>query len=329
MTLVLAGDIGGTKVNLGIFSFQVRRPRLKLMESYASRDYPDLESILERFLAGRSFRADCASFAVAGPVINGKCATTNLPWIIEEARLRGVLGVEKAGLINDLAATAYAVPFLKSSELVVLNRGVRRKGCIGVVAAGTGLGEAFLYWDGDAYYPMSTEGGHADFAQTTSLEVELWEWLRHEHRHVSVERILSGPGLVRIYEFLRERGKAPEAPEVSRAPLSEKARMISGLALSGKNILCEKALDLFVSIYGAEAGNFALKGMTIGGIYLGGGIAPKILHRLKNETFMKAFTDKGRFSTFLSRIPVKVIVNDRSALLGAALYGLHRLRVSS
>ncbi|MFH1674964.1 MAG: glucokinase [Pseudomonadota bacterium] len=322
MTQILAGDIGGTKVNLGIFSLQVRRPRLRIMKSYASRDFPNLESILDRFLFGHSVRPDCASFAVAGPVINGRCVATNLPWVIEEARLQDLLSLDRVSLINDLAATAYAVPFLKSSELVTLNRGVRRRGTIGVVAPGTGLGEAFLYWDGDSYHPMPTEGGHADFPQTNSLEVELWQWMRRGQPHVSVERILSGPGLVQIYDFLKTKEKWTEPTEVDQAPLREKARVISELALNTKNKLCEKALDLFVSICGAEAGNFALKGMTIGGIYLGGGIAPKILDRLKHETFMRAFTDKGRFSTFLSHIPVKVILNERTALLGAALYGL-------
>lgn len=322
MTLILAGDIGGTKVNLGIFSLQVRRPRLRILKSYASRDFPNLESILDRFLFDHHVRADCASFAVAGPVINGRCVTTNLPWVIEEALLQNFLSVDKVSLINDLAATAYAVPVLKSSELVTLNRGVRRRGTIGVVAAGTGLGEAFLYWDGDSYHPMPTEGGHADFAQTSSLEMELWQWARQGQQHVSVERILSGPGLVQIYNFLKTRTKGAEPTEVVQAPSREKARVISGLALGAKNRLCEKALDLFVSIYGAEAGNFALKGMALGGICLGGGIAPRILDWLKKETFMRAFTDKGRFSTFLSQIPVKVILNERTALLGAALYGL-------
>jgi glucokinase len=322
MTFVLAGDIGGTKVNIGIFSLQVRRPRLRIMKSYRSRDFPNLESILERFLSTHSLRPDCASFAVAGPVINGKCVTTNLPWVIEEGLLRNFLGVDHVSLINDLAATAYAVPVLGSSELVTLNRGVRRRGNIGVIAAGTGLGEAFLYWDGDSYHPMSTEGGHADFAPTNSLEVELWQWMRFRQQHVSVEKILSGAGLVWIYEFLKAREEEGEPPELARTASGEKARVISELALSAKNMVCGKALDLFASIYGAEAGNVALKGMTTGGVYLGGGIAPKILEWLQKETFMKAFADKGRFSIFLSQIPVKVILNEKTALLGAALYGL-------
>ena len=322
MTFVLAGDIGGTKVNIGIFSLQVRRPRLMIMKSYQSRDFPNLESILERFLSTYHLRPECASFAVAGPVIHGKCVTTNLPWVIEEGSLQNFLSVDHVRLINDLAATAYAVPVLRSSELVTLNRGVRRRGNIGVIAAGTGLGEAFLYWDGASYHPMSTEGGHVDFAPTNALEVELWQWMRLRQQHISVEKILSGAGLVQIFEFLKARGEATEPLDLARAAPEEKARMISALALSGKNIVCAKALDLFVSIYGAEAGNVALKGMAIGGVYLGGGIAPKILERLQKETFMKAFTDKGRFSTFLSRIPVKVILNETTALFGAALYGL-------
>ena len=322
MTLVLAGDIGGTKVNIGIFSLQARRPRLRIMKSYRSRNFPSLKSILEQFLSTHSLRPACASFAVAGPVIHGKCITTNLPWVLEEALLQNFLSVDHVSLINDLAATAYAVPVLRSSELVTLNRGVRRRGHIGVIAAGTGLGEAFLYWDGMSYHPMSTEGGHVDFAPTSLLELELWQWMRLRQQHVSVEKILSGGGLVSIYEFFKSREKGAEPLALARAPSGEKARVISELALRAENRVCAKALDLFVSIYGAEAGNVALQGMTIGGVYLGGGIAPKILEWLKKETFMKAFTDKGRFSVFLSQIPVKVILNERTALLGAALYGL-------
>jgi glucokinase len=333
MTFVLAGDIGGTKVNIGIFSLQVRRPRLRIMKSYRSRDFPNLESILERFLSAHPLRPEYASFAVAGPVIHGKCVTTNLPWVIEGALLQNFLSANHVSLINDLAATAYAVPVLRSSELVTLNRGVRRRGHIGVIAAGTGLGEAFLYWDGASYHPMSTEGGHVDFAPTSLLEVELWEWMRLRQQHVSVEKILSGAGLVSIYEFLKAKEEETEPPVLALAPSGEKARVISELALSAKNIVCAKALDLFISIYGAEAGNVALKGTTIGGVYLGGGIAPKILEWLKKDTFMKAFTDKGRFSSFLSQIPVKVILNEKTALLGAALYGLRvagcQLRVTS
>jgi glucokinase len=292
------------------------------MQSYRSRDFPNLESILEQFLSTHSLCPECASFAVAGPVIHGKCVTTNLPWVIDEGLLQNFLDVNHVSLINDLAATAYAVPVLRSSELVTLNRGARRHGNIGVIAAGTGLGEAFLYWDGASYHPMSTEGGHADFAPTTLMEVELWQWMRLQQPHVSIEKILSGAGLVRIFEFLKAREQVTEPPELARTPSGEKARVISELALRAKDMVCAKALDLFVSIYGAEAGNVALKGLTLGGVYLGGGIAPKILEWLQKEIFRKAFTDKGRFSSFLSRIPVKVILNEKTALLGAALYGL-------
>jgi phosphoribosylformylglycinamidine synthase len=317
MTLILAGDIGGTKVTLGVFDLDVKRPRLRIAEGYASRNFPDFESILDRFLSDHAMRPDCACFAVAGPVLAGKCHTTNLPWVIEEKRLCNILGLDKVWLINDLAATALAVPLLKSSELVTLNKGIRRKGTIGVIAAGTGLGEALLFWDGDSYHPISTEGGHAGFAPTNLLEAELWRHVRKERGHVSVERLLSGPGLVRIYEFLRANEQEPEAVEAEQTPNNEKPAVIAELAMKGKNTLCEKALDLFVSIYGAEAGNLALRGMTTGGIYLAGGIAPKILKWIEKGRFMNAFSDKGRFSALLSQIPVKVILNKETALLGA------------
>ncbi len=322
MTLILAGDIGGTKVTLGVFGLDVKRPRLRIAEGYASKDFPDFESILVRFLSDHAIRPDCACFAVAGPVLAGKCHTTNLPWVIEEKRLCNILGLDKVWLINDLAATALAVPLLKSSELVTLNKGIRRKGTIGVIAAGTGLGEALLFWDGDSYHPISTEGGHAGFAPTNLLEAELWRHVRKERGHVSVERLLSGPGLVRIYEFLRANEQEPETAEAEQTPDNEKPAVIAELAMKGKNTLCKKALDLFVSIYGAEAGNLALRGMTTGGIYLAGGIAPKILKWIEKGRFMKAFSDKGRFSDLLSQIPVKVILNKETALLGAAIYSL-------
>ncbi|MFH1075337.1 MAG: glucokinase [Pseudomonadota bacterium] len=321
--LILAGDIGGTKVNIGLFSRKKIRPRLHTIRTYESRRFSGLAPILKLFLAECNLRAcsiSQASFAIAGPIIKESCNTTNLPWKIKAASLRKLLQTGNVSLINDVAATAYSVPFLRPQETVTLNQGIKRKGTIGVVAPGTGLGEAFLYWDGLIYHPIPTEGGHADFAPRSALQAELWDWLSGYKKHVSVEQLISGPGLALIFDFLLAKSNRRPPQEIVKASASQKPAIISAMALSGKDLLCKKALNIFVSLLGAEAGNLALKGMTLGGVYLGGGIAPKIIPLLKKKIFMDAFTDKGRFHAVLSEIPVKVILNDRAALIGAALY---------
>ena len=322
--MILAGDIGGTKTVIGLFEEAGHRLHAIREDTFPSRNYGTLEEILNQFLGSGSrlpLRAAC--FGVAGPVIEGKSKTTNLPWVLDERRLADILHVPHVTLLNDLEAAAYGMLHLEPTDLCTLQPGLPRKGNIAVIAAGTGLGEAILYWDGNCYHPIATEGGHTDFGPRSDLEVELLRYLQRECGRVSYERVLSGPGLFNIYRFLRDSGVASE-PEWLRVRIAEAdaGAVISEIGLVGDDPLCTKALDLFVSVYGAEAGNLALKAFAIGGVYVGGGIAPKILPKLRDGTFTSAFADKGRFAELLRSVEVKVALNPRAALLGAAHYGL-------
>ncbi len=322
--MILAGDIGGTKTIIGLFEETPTCLQAIREETFLSQSYGSLEAILDQFM-GPGSRAPLrvACFGVAGPVIEGKSKATNLPWELDERRLAQVLRVPRVKLLNDLEAATYGMLYLEPTDLHVMQPGLPRKGTIAVIAAGTGLGEAFLYWDGARYHPIATEGGHADFAPRSDLEIGLLRYLQRECDHVSYERVLSGPGLFNIYRFLRDSGIAPE-PEWLRTRIVEgdPGAVISEIGLAGDDPLCTKALDLFVSIYGAEAGNLALKAFAVGGVYVGGGIAPKILPRLQDGTFTNAFSDKGRFAELLRSIEVKVALNLRAPLIGAAHYGL-------
>ena len=318
--LVMAGDIGGTKTNLGVFEMGKRRPNSKVMETYSSREAPNLEHIIGRFLDKHKVRISSACFGVAGPVQGGRSKTTNLPWTISENSIKKRFKWDHVRLINDLTGTAYAIPLLTSTELHPLNEAKARKGQnLGLVAPGTGLGMALLIWVENKYTPVASEGGHADFGPNDLMEAELWEYLYKRWDHVSAERILSGSGLFNIYAWLRDSGRHPEPAWLAKE-IKEKdpARAISEAATDRKDPLCGEALDIFVSVLGAVSGNLALTGMTTGGIYLGGGIPPKILPKLDEAAFMQAFMNKGRFKGFLGKIPVRVILNDKAALLGAA-----------
>jgi glucokinase len=318
--LVLAGDIGGTKTNLGLFQMGKTRPSPKEMETYSSTDAPNLEHIIGRFLEKHKVTVASACFGVAGPVQGGRSKTTNLPWTISESSIKKCFKWNHVILINDLTATAYAIPLLTNRELHALSKAKGEKGQnIGLVAPGTGLGMALLIWVENKYLPVASEGGHADFGPNDLMEAELWAFLYERWDHVSVERVLSGSGLFNIYSWLRDSGRHRE-PEWLAKKIKEMdpARVISEAAMDRKDPLCEEALDIFASIFGSVAGNFALTGVTTGGVYLGGGIPPKILPKLDEDTFMQAFTNKGRFKDLLKKIPVRVILNDRAALLGAA-----------
>jgi glucokinase len=319
-TLVLAGDIGGTKTNLGLFFNDGRRPKVKKIETFSSLDSPDLEHIIREFLHRHSAPVNRACFGVAGPVIDGDSKTTNLPWNVSQDRIKNQFSFQHVRIINDLTATAMAVPLLDADEFFPLNSETRiKERPIGLVAPGTGLGIAMLMHHMGQYIPISSEGGHIDFAPNSESEAELWQYLHRRYGHVSVERIVSGSGLVNIYEWLKESGRIDKSERFNQ-PLKENdpAMAIANAALSNVDPGCVEALNLFVSIFGAVAGNFALFGMTTGGIFLGGGISPKILPKLKEDIFMKAFVNKGRFKDFLETIPVSVILNDKAALFGAA-----------
>src|SRR5947209_10241436 len=324
--MILAGDIGGTNARLAVFDVLDGRFSLISASVFPSREYSSLDEIVSKFVRTANVHPHAACFGVAGPVRNGRVEASNLPWMIESKRLAEELDLKKALLINDLEANAWGIAFLDPADLVSLNQVKGTPvGNQAVISAGTGLGEAGMYWDGTKHHVFACEGGHADFAPRNELETELLRYLRVRFGHVSYERIVSGPGLVNVFNFLRdtERGVEPKwlADEMLH---SDPAAAISRAAIDGKCGLSEQAIDLFVSIYGAEAGNLALKIMATGGIYLGGGIAPKMLPKLAGPLFMEGFLSKGRMQHLLEAIPVRVITNDKVALLGAARYAVVR-----
>jgi glucokinase len=318
--MILAGDIGGTNARLAFFDVTNGSFRLVAASVFPSREYAGLDQIVSRFVDSSSLQPDAACFGVAGPVRNGRVETSNLPWVIESKRLADELNLEKAVLINDLEANAWGIAALDPKDVVSLNQ-VRGTpvGNQAVISAGTGLGEAGMYWDGSQHHIFATEGGHADFAPRNELEVDLFRYLSGHYGHVSCERIVSGPGLVNVFHFLRDTGRGTEPKWLTdEMAHGDAAAAISRAALNGKCPLCEQALDLFVSVFAAEAGNLALKLMATGGVYLGGGIAPKMLPKLSGPLFMQAFVGKGRMQPLLEAMPVKVITNDKTALMGAA-----------
>jgi len=321
-SVILAGDIGGTSARLARFELEGGRLRTDKVERYASRNYRGLGEIVRAFMGTQKGEISIAAFGIPGPVRSGEAITPNLPWVVKRAELAAGLGIDAVWLLNDLEANAYGLPLLEPEDFAPINAGrADPQGNLAVVSAGTGLGEAGAVWNGRRHEPFAGEGGHASFAPRNELEAEL---LLHLHRrigHVSWERVVSGPGLSRIYEFLRDSGRGTEQPAVREAMRSgDPASVISESALAGRCALCADALDLFVSLYAAEAGNFALKILATGGVYLGGGIAPKIVGKLRTPEFMDSFSDKGRMRDFLEDIPVSVILNDEAALLGAARF---------
>lgn len=321
--MLLAGDIGGTKTNLAVFaSDSGLTPRAQA--AFKSGDYPSLEAVVAEFLARVGVSVDRAIFGVAGPVVDGQSSITNLPWVISEATLQQALDLQEAKLLNDLEATGYGVPHLGASDLSALNDAQPQSGTKVVVAPGTGLGEAVLFFQGGHYHVIPSEGGHTDFAPTNLFEIRLLRHLMGKFGHVSFERVCSGSGIPNIYAYLRKQRFAEELPEMRKAlkKAADPTPIIVQKAMAGECELSIATLNAFVSILGAEAGNLTLKVMATGGVYLGGGIPPKILSKLKDGTFMAAFVNKGRFAEMLARIPVYVILNDQTALLGAACYGL-------
>ncbi len=320
-SVILAGDVGGTKTHLGIFRHDGQTLTLLRDELYRTRDFKRLADACLDFLARGSEKIDGACFGVPGPVIESQAHATNGPWEMREDALKQSLKGIKVRLINDLGATAYGVIHLPPAEVRVLQEGQYRLHCgdVAVIAAGTGLGEAALVYERDSYYAVASEGGHSDFAPRNEEQIELWRFLNKQFGHVSVERVLSGPGLVNIYRFLRATSSNPE-PDWLRAMIQNRdaAEAVSEAALGRRDPECMHAMEMFVDIYGAEAGNLALKVLALGGVYLGGGIAPKILPALTDGRFIRAFNDKGRLGEMLGKIEVRVSLNESAALLGAA-----------
>ncbi|MBM3835988.1 MAG: glucokinase [Verrucomicrobia bacterium] len=318
--MILAGDIGGTNTRLGLFELEQDRPKPITIEIFPSGQYSSLEQIIQEFLGQHPQSVTDACVGIAGPIKGHICETPNLPWKIDSRNLAQLLGLPKVELLNDLEANAHGISVLSKSDLVMLHPGrPDENGNAGLISAGTGLGEAGLHWVDEYYKPFASEGGHVDFAPRNQLEIDLLSYLLKTFGHVSYERVLSGPGLHNIYKFLVETGRGQE-PDWLRDELQKKnpGAVISKVAMERRAPVCEQAHDIFVSIYGAEAGNLALKVLATGGIFLGGGIAPKILPKLQEPGFLEAFWSKGRMTDLLKAVPVHVIVNDKTALLGAA-----------
>ena len=317
--LVLAGDVGGTSTRLAYF--QVAASGLVVLAEgrYKSREHSSLIEIVRRFAAQHGLVAERACFGIAGPILEGRVRTPNLPWNIESSELAELLALPQVRLINDLEANTYGIAALKPQDLCTLNTGAPDPtGTIAVVSAGTGLGESLAYWDGSTHRPLPSEAGHADFAARNELEAELLLYLQAKHGRVSYERVVSGPGLLDIYRFLRDKHYFQEKEAISAAMNAGDApAVITRAALDQSCPMCSKALDIFIAVYGAESGNAALRFLATGGVYLGGGIAPNIIDRLRGAPFMVAFTAKGRLSSLVQAIPVYVILNERTALLGA------------
>jgi glucokinase len=317
--MILAGDIGGTNTRLAFFEGTFDRLKPQQIEVFPSRQYKGPGEIIRKFLAAHHEKVDAACFGLPGAVLNGQVSTPNLPWVVDAGHLAGEVGLGRVELINDLLANAHGIALLQDSDFVVLNPGTpSAAGSRALISAGTGLGEAGLLAESGGYHPFPSEGGHADFAPRNELEIELLRHLMGRFGRVSYERVLSGPGLFNIYQFLRDTGRGQEpawlAEQIGQGDPSAE---ITKSALEGKAEISVQALDIFVSIYGAEAGNLALKIVATGGVFIGGGIAPKIVSKLKAPAFMDAFSDKGRMSPLLRDIPVRVITNDKTALLGA------------
>ena len=319
--MILAGDVGGTKVHLALYDFTDGKLECSRDELYAAKEYSGLEEIVKEFLG--AYKVTAACFGVPGPVRNGRLRLTNLPWTLDSRELSVNLGINHVFLINDLEAHGYGVSELTADQIFTLSEGdASQIGNRALIAAGTGLGEAMLIWDGRSHTPYPSEGGHADYAPRNEDEIDLLRFLKQKYNgRISTERVVSGLGLTNIYEFLREvRGLDEPNWLAERFAAEDPNAVITELALGAKSEICEKALDIFVSAYGAETGNLALTLLSVGGVYVGGGIAPRILEKLKDGIFMKAFTNKGRLSQLLINMPVRVILESRSALIGAAAY---------
>ena len=322
--MILSGDIGGTSTRLALFEAAGGPLRAVAEARYPSRNYTGLLDIVREFTAAHPHPIQAACFGIAGPIREGRVETPNLPWVIEGALLAAQLRLPRVTLLNDLEANAWGVFTLSEQDIATLAAGApARDGNAAIISAGTGLGEAGYHWDGTSLQPFASEGGHSDFAPHDDLTIELFRWLHKRHGHVSWERVLSGPGLVNIFTFLRDaKHQAASKALVEAMRAGDPAAAISKAALDETSELAVRALDLFVALYGAEAGNLALKMKATQGVWVGGGIAPKILPRLKRPGFLEAFYDKGRFREFLEAIPVRVILNDATALRGAAWHVL-------
>ncbi len=319
--LILAGDIGGTNTRLALFH-STGDLSIVVEAKYPSKDFPGLEQIVAKFLEEHPVKVNVACFGIAGPIRDGKCKATNLPWVIDAAVLSKALNIPSVRLYNDLESNANGIKVMKPEELYCLQKGVAQTGHQALIAAGTGLGEAGLFWDGKVHRPFACEGGHTDFAPRNELEIELLTYLQKKFGHVSYERIISGPGIHALYDFLIEVKGEPKNSKVTEAiQQKDPSAVICEFAMNQQDPVCVQVVSWFLSLYGAEAGNLALKFLSLGGFYIGGGIAPRLLSLFKESEFLTAFANKGRFQALLQSMPIQIILNDHAALLGAAAFG--------
>ncbi|HZY62218.1 MAG TPA: glucokinase [Edaphobacter sp.] len=322
--MILAGDVGGTKIHLALYKFENGKLRSVRDQKYKAREFASLDIVIKKFLsesAGVTEQIVAACFGCPGPVRGGRLKLTNLPWTLDAYELSKALDIEHLFLVNDLEANAYGIPELAPDKICTLHPAdAASVGHRALISAGTGLGEALMMWDGHQHRPVPSEGGHCDFAPRNDREIGLLQYLRHKFSgHVSYERIVSGQGIQNIYGYLRDVEKMEEPQWLrDRMATQDPNAVISTCAEDGSSSICFETMRTFSSAYGAEAGNLALKVLAMGGIYLGGGIPPKIIKTLQNSFFIEAFLDKGRLSPLLQSIPVRVILDDNCALLGAA-----------
>lgn len=323
--MILAGEIGATRTRLAAFEKEGSRLRIVVEKTYPSQQHTSLSDIISTFIKTEGVGVYQACFGVAGPVRRGRSKISNLPWVIDSRDLAKQLKLDSVGMINDLEAYAYGIDGLDSKDFVTLNEGSEdAEGNRAIISARTGLGVAGLYWDGFRHHPFACEGGHSDFAPRNALEMELLTYLQKKYGRISCERLLSGPGIKNIYDFLRDTNKADEPgwlkDQIAATP--DAPALISQLALAGKAAICDQTMSLFVSIYGAETGNVALNFLSTGGIYIGGSVAAKNVSKMKDPVFMQSFLDKGRMVPLLKEIPVMIVLNDDAGIIGAARYTL-------
>ncbi len=319
--MILAGDVGGTKTDLALFSTAGGGLRLSACGSFPSQEYGSLEEIVGSFMVRRTEKIEAAAFGVAGPVVRGRSQVVNLRWPVDSEKLARALDLDRVRLLNDLEATAWGVPELPATKITSLTPGLRgRHGNRALIAAGTGLGMALMLWDGERFHPCASEGGHQSFGPRNELEDDLLEYMRARHGRVSLERIISGPGFSAIYDFLVDSGRCRESARMKRrlAAAPDRNQVISDAGMKGEDGVAKKVLKMFISLYGAAAGDLALVARATSGLYVGGGIAPKILDRLRDGEFVRAFRNKGRLTPLVGKIPVRVILEPRTALFGAA-----------
>jgi len=325
--IVLVADLGGTKVNFALYKVTGQQAETLLSAKYHSRDYPSFVSIIQAFFAEHPLvKPQSICIGVAGPVINGSADITNLNWIISADEIAKAAGYEKVTLINDLEATAYGVACLPNEDLVTLNEGVPGAGNIAIVAPGTGLGEAGMFWDGEAYHPFATEGGHTDFGARTEVDIELYRYINQTEKVVSREHVLSGPGIFRVYNFLKKVKKMQEPAWLAEAIKAEDpSAAISNAAIDNTAEICVETMKIFMQHLGHESANLVLKMKAIGGLYLAGGIPPKIIQLLQQDIYLKAYLNCDRMQELVQTVPIKVVMNEKAPLLGAGYYGANHL----